>query len=295
MTVKIDTDAEINSIRVKEVSPPAAPASGYGQIYAKTDGRIYFKNDAGAEYDLTATGSAGGSGIPNDGWISAGVTWVYASADDPSFVFDISGNYTGTYATGQRIKLTQTTVKYFLVTNVAYSSGTTTSITVYGGTNYDLANAEITSPYYSPVKSPYGFPLDPSLWTVQTWSSGSSIQSNPTQDTWYNLGTLSITIPIGIWRVSYQVDLFAGDTTADVRVYSTLSTANNSESDADFTTYNGGTTTDFAVAIHREKQLSLASKTVYYLNEKTNRATQDAIQLLGEISPTIIRAVSSYL
>lgn len=52
MTVKIDTDAEINSVRLKESAAPSTPASGYGQLYEKTDGQLYFKNDAGTERGL---------------------------------------------------------------------------------------------------------------------------------------------------------------------------------------------------------------------------------------------------
>ena len=62
MTVKIDTDADINSIRLKESAVPDTPASGYGQLYAKSDGKVYFKNDAGLEIDLTFTGTAGTGG-----------------------------------------------------------------------------------------------------------------------------------------------------------------------------------------------------------------------------------------
>jgi len=41
-------------------SSPGTPSSGYGALYVKTDGLIYFKNDAGTEYDLTDTGGGGG-------------------------------------------------------------------------------------------------------------------------------------------------------------------------------------------------------------------------------------------
>lgn len=53
MTKRIDIDAEINSIRLKEQpSAPATPDSGYGQVYELNDGRPYFKNDAGVVIDL---------------------------------------------------------------------------------------------------------------------------------------------------------------------------------------------------------------------------------------------------
>ena len=51
-------------ITVKEISAPSTPASGYGAIYVKNDNKLYFKNDAGAEFDVTA-GSAGGEANQN--------------------------------------------------------------------------------------------------------------------------------------------------------------------------------------------------------------------------------------
>lgn len=44
------------SILVSEVSAPSTPASGYVAIYAKSDGKLYIKDDAGTETDLSASG-----------------------------------------------------------------------------------------------------------------------------------------------------------------------------------------------------------------------------------------------
>ena len=45
-------------ITIAEISAPSTPASGYGAIYFKSDNKLYFKNDAGTEVDVTiATGS----------------------------------------------------------------------------------------------------------------------------------------------------------------------------------------------------------------------------------------------
>jgi hypothetical protein len=46
----------------EQSSSPSSPASGYGKLYPKADGKMYFKNAAGTEFDLTATG-AGASDI----------------------------------------------------------------------------------------------------------------------------------------------------------------------------------------------------------------------------------------
>jgi len=45
-------------VRVKEVAAPSTPGSGYYSIYAKTDGILYGKNDAGTEVELGGGGGA---------------------------------------------------------------------------------------------------------------------------------------------------------------------------------------------------------------------------------------------
>lgn len=103
-----------------------------------------------------------------DGWIPVGETWTYASAT----TFTISGDKTGKYQKGDKIKLTQTSVKYFYVVGVSYSSPNTT-VTVTGGSDYSLANATITSPFYSKAESPQGFPYYFNYTCTPTPSSGS--------------------------------------------------------------------------------------------------------------------------
>lgn len=49
-------------LRIHEVASPSTPASGWGLVYPKTDGKLYFKNDSGTEYDLTEVGSGTGGG-----------------------------------------------------------------------------------------------------------------------------------------------------------------------------------------------------------------------------------------
>ena len=46
-------DVTAKSYYLQEVSEPGTPDSGYGVIYAKTDGKLYFKNDAGTETAIT--------------------------------------------------------------------------------------------------------------------------------------------------------------------------------------------------------------------------------------------------
>lgn len=88
-----------------------------------------------------------------DGWITVADTWVYASAS----TFTIAGvDRTAIYTKGTRLKFTQTTAKYAVV--VASSFSTNTTVTIAVNTDYVIANAAISSPYYSYQENPQGYP-----------------------------------------------------------------------------------------------------------------------------------------
>lgn len=252
---------------------------------------------------LTADGSGGAAweaggtagGISADGWESADAM-TYASSDDPTYTVAVSGDQSAKYSAGMRVKLTDSGTQYFIITKVAYSDPNTT-LTLYGGTDYDLSTGSITNPYYSVVKAPQGFPLDPLKWTVETTDTSLRSQNTPTQNTWYNPGSLTISVPIGCWKVSYRAKIQANDSAASGwGVRSTLSTANNSESDADYTCrIDIATVTILSMSVYAEKWLNLAAKTAYYLNISTPYSTHDSIHIHGADQKTIIRAVCAYL
>ncbi len=92
------------------------------------------------------------SPIASGGWTPAIETWTYASPT----TFTVNGNVTDSLQVGDKIKLTQTTVKYFYVAAISYASPTTT-VTVCGGTSYNLAAAAISNAFYS-KSNPQDFP-----------------------------------------------------------------------------------------------------------------------------------------
>lgn len=118
----------------------------------------------GTHTSITAGGTLGVTGATTltgaltiksyDGWITPTDTWTYASAT----TFTIAGvDRTAQFPAGTKLKLTQTTAKYFYVTASAFSTNTT--ITVTGGTDYTLANAAITSPNLSYMETPQSHPI----------------------------------------------------------------------------------------------------------------------------------------
>lgn len=259
--------------------------------------------DAGTGLSITRSSSGATLSLANtnaDGWTTASETWTYASADDPTYTFTISGDKTSKYSPGMRVKLTQTTTKYFIITGVSYISPDTT-VTLYGGTDYDLANVAITNPYYSTAKAPQGFPLNPAKWTVRATSDSITTQSSPVVGTYYNVDTnLNLVIPIGAWNYRYFVHVYfsqPGDATV---INATSSTANNSESDKDLTS---GTESNVAQnkreLLTKEKTLALTQKTTYYLNVLVQYVQSGSVGVVGvggdRNNRNVVEAVSAYL
>lgn len=237
---------------------------------------------------------------PTD-WLSAGENWTFASADSPTFTFTISGDKSAKYSPGMRIRIDQSGIKYFIITSVSYSSPDTT-ITVYGGTDYTLADATINSPCYSMLKSPTGFPLSPAKWSVSLVDSVDRYQNNPVKDTVYNLGSLSVTLPIGVWNVFFQVaSVCAATSGAYTDIYSGLSSSLSSFDNQSLRgrTYLGTNSGGAGISIGnitRSTILTLTSKTTYYVLCMTDLENQSIIGFNGASDATTeIQAVCAYL
>lgn len=238
-----------------------------------------------AEFDALSTG-----------WQTGPGTWTYSSADSPTFVLTTSVDLSSFIGVGARIKLTQTTVKYFIVTAI---SGTT--ITLYGGTDYTLTAAAITSPYFSIMKAPVGFPLQKEKWTTKATYTSDTTQSSPVSGTWYNVGTFLLNVPIGSWDLGYSASYRLNDTaTAAYAFFSTLSTGNNTESDTELSFVLdglGGAIGYSSSHASRRKPggVTVAVKTPYYLNAKVQDTGVDSFILRGVSFPCVIDAVCAYL
>lgn len=83
------------------------------------------------------------------GWLPISHAWTYASAT----TITVPSGAAARYAKGDKIRLVQTTTKYFYVVAVA-----DTLLTVTGGSDYSVANAAISDIFVSKASSPVGFP-----------------------------------------------------------------------------------------------------------------------------------------
>lgn len=227
------------------------------------------------------------------GWNTISITLAYSSADAPTFVISTPSSLVGIVGVGDRIRLTQTTVKYFIVTAI-----TASTITVYGGTDYTLANATITSPSYSHMKSPVGFPMNPNKWTVSYTDTTQRGQASPTVGTWYNLGSLSTNLPIGGWDVNYKIwGYFARASTGANSLFTCISTTNNSASNAKYVTSAAGYGTgvaSFGFTSVRCVPITVTTKTTFYFNCMTLDSATNIFFNNNE-SALLFEAVCAYL
>lgn len=244
------------------------------------------------------------SGLVNgpDGWTLLPVAITYLNSDAPTFTMVASGDLTAMLSLGMRLKLRQSAgIKYFIVSQLTYANGFT-SISIYGGTDYTLVNEWIRDVYYSFWYAPAGFVLESDKW-LSKFSQGSpdaGTQTNPVANTWYNAGSVGLTIPIGIWAVDYAVEATFGKNPGTVTDMSiTLSTTNNGETHPQLTSRHAYTMISGNLQIRswftREQDLSFTVKTPMFLNIRTNQSTVGSIFYSSSQVRMSIRAVSRYV
>lgn len=200
---------------------------------------------------------------------------------------------------------TSSTLDYALVMSV---SGSTATVQVPEGCTIPTSGG-VASAAYSVQGSPYGWVSNKERWTVEMRNRNTTVQNTPVANTWYNLTQTSgvtgghvLTIPVGDWVVGYKAALYGTTTTAATAAspFITLSTANNSESDTEFTQriYSaiGGSTTANAMSVVADNRpLTLSSATPYYLNVKTDIANQATVQLFSINNTAVIYAKPAVL
>ena len=136
----------------------------------------------------------------NRGWISAvEERWTFASADDPAFTLNVSGEFTWKYCNGQRVRLQQGCIKNHNRRRLLFRQ--------YGsdapqGHGLDLARSPIIEPYFWAARAPFGFPLDESKWRDESLAASDGTQASPVAGTWYNKGgSLVVLSACGGWSM----------------------------------------------------------------------------------------------
>ena len=160
-----------NNIKVGTAPVPTSVTSSTDNAVPRFDGTDG-KKIQNSGVIINDSGQLSGNGL--DGWIYDTDTWTYVSPTS----FKIAGkNVSYRFPKGTKIKLVQTSTKYFYVVATAYSTDTTVTIT--GGSDYALANENISGQAYSYAENPQNYPFS----TVAIRVERSTNQSIP-NDTW---------------------------------------------------------------------------------------------------------------
>jgi hypothetical protein len=210
------------------------------------------------------------------------------------YVVDTSVDLSGSIGVKDRIKVTDTTVKYFIVHAII-----ATRLWLCGGTDYSIVGtAAVTSPSYSHVTNPFGFPASPTKWTIEFSCAADAFVTPPTINVVSNPLGQQIKLPIGVWRTEYLFVIYANTLGTTVVCFCSLSTATNSVSDTDFTDFMAlvsAAGTNGWLSVSKNKTLTITTPTIYYMVTWTNQSTQLNIGFNNASAKGFIRAVDAYL
>lgn len=249
------------------------------------------------------------------GWLTEGldgVTVTRESTDDPTVVLRFDADVRDYIWKGMRIKATENSiVHYFIVSADPTDDSGDTLVTCLSEIDTStptqaknlIGTGTISDVAYAPPKTyPKGFPISPESWTVKLVNSSDNYQSSPSLNTWYNPGSISLSIPIGDWDTEYSFALFIEDDNSSFMTgRATLSTANNTESNSQFTSVGGGSSggsSSYLVrtAVFKRFPLAITSKTTHYLNAQVQFSGASNVGFAGSSrQPTVIRATSTLL
>jgi hypothetical protein len=232
-----------------------------------------------------------------NGWYEIDPTSVltFSSWDASVYTGVVSTNIdlTSVLSVGMKIKLTQNgVVKYGFITAI-----TSSEITLFMGTDYILEDIAISDMCYSILKAPFGFPINPDKWTIIITDIANRHQSSPVNNTWYNIGGLSILVPVGSWKLSYRAQTEHVRATAGYpSIYCALSTSASSVSN--FLYQSQGfffSASICSLILQHEFIVNLTTPTTYYLIAKTDQKDCTTLSFRGALTGTIMKAVCNYL
>ena len=191
-------------------------------------------------------------------------------------------------------------IEYGKVTKVGAFSGGVTPVTVFTGTDCNIPNMALTSPLYSNVANPYGFPAARSKWQLTSiYMVGASVNS-PVPGTWYNLGSAQISPGAGQWELSGKSTSGGYRTSpGGVETVTTLSTSPTTATNQESSSW-GGTESGFSgigagrFPLESRCDVDQQTQTTWYLNTKTNTSSLVDLNNYGAITPTIITAKLAY-
>jgi hypothetical protein len=237
--------------------------------------------------------------ITNGGWKSQSAAWdfwAYSAWDNTNKLATVTVPDSTIFTLGQKVRYWQLTGgwKYGFIVKLTNA----TTIVIYQGHvgGYTLNNERIYLPAYSREKSPDGFPIDPTIWTVTFTDSTQRSQGSPVVGTWYNLASQQIAVPIGLWKLSMKVQLQANGSTPLIQ--GALSTSTSTPSHPKLMAYQeaSGSVGSTSSNQFADDIVSLTSNTPFYLISRAfTGATVTTIYNRNEVVNCYLQAVCAYL
>lgn len=238
------------------------------------------------------------------GWTEEAETrsWAFVSANAAgnTFVVSVNEDITSFMRPTLRVRVKQgADYQYFIVHFVELDT-TNTLITLFGGTDFDLAAGDITDIAWSAERFPYGFPVNENVWAAEYSNNSVQFAGSLSSDVWKNINSASLEVPCaGVWKVSYHViaEVLFNSTASATIISVTLSDADNTSLvEWEKMQHLVFSLSSIGVSFDLTKTVYLESSQVYYLNTKyfVSGTTASYLANGGDVSPTIIRAVSGY-
>jgi len=201
----------------------------------------------------------------------------------------------GTQASGS----ISSTLDYGIVQSVSFSTNTTVIVQVPEGCTIPTSGG-ISAVSYSSMGKPYGFPSSAEKFTIYGINKSDIFASGTTINTWYNLN-VTLGVPIGEWKISYQVALFnvSNSSQTAIREKFTLSESSATEDDLEFTSYAGVTSPTGSLVLiaqcYKEKTKKYAAAVTLYGNVEFTAGSTSLHGLQGGNSPSVLKVVNAYL
>lgn len=269
-------------------------------------------SDGSPNIPTGSTYNIGGIPHAHDGWaVYNAVIPTLTASDDPTYTLQFAGvNLTVFLEEGTPLKWTQNSiVRYGFINSASSYSGGNTTITVLtrldgSSANYDVLDTStypISNFCYGVVKQPgFGFPCGETLWTYEFADTSDRFQTNPTQNVWYNPGSVSFVKPLGEFIFEYFAQMYASMAGVNAVAFASMSTSNNSESDSDLTrfvvvAYSASVGTMFAYAPVNMRKVLSGAKATYYAITKTNQVGQANLGYNNSSGKFIARFRCAYL
>lgn len=237
--------------------------------------------------------------LENGGWNSlsqAWDAWAYSAWSATYKMGTITVADSSIFTLGQKVRFWQLTGgwKYGWI----MEKPNATSIRVYMGNNYSLANERIYLPAYSRDAIPDGWDADPLSWAIRFSSNASAQQASAVNGTIYNIGTRGLDIGKGKWNIKTSVLGVVNGTGSGSGFYGLGSANNLLDLDGLYTRYYNAAASNLILAeVHLEKKgLVMAADGRIYANWKTDVGGNSSLGAWGSAQGFhVLEALPAYI